>query len=231
MEGITGDMHTIVDSNRPTYEELLQTLAEKEAAIVLKLIDRDFQLGIGLLLSRGLPPLGSHYGSSHPLSDCSTCPLYGADVQARDGDFSVLYDHSMEKLPHNLSSHIWKRSTDGRLGIWNNETHLQSYVSDVLIDVFELAGLNGEIRVCLEAQLSVTDHRQGDMLVLRKHGLIIGFCYVKRPCTHTSTGDSDLDNDMLRRQISNYMQYLKHSYGLKAVFGIVTTYNKWKFHI
>ena len=62
----------------------------------------------------------------------------------------------MEKLPHNLSSQIWKRSTDGRLGIWNNETHLQSYVSDVLIDVFELAGLNGEIRVCLEAQLSVS---------------------------------------------------------------------------
>jgi hypothetical protein len=65
---------------------------------------------------------------------------------------------------------------------------------------------------------------RADIVRFRLHGTIIGVCEVQKP----SISGNDLDNDHLRTHICNYMLRLRCTYGLLAVFGIVTTYNEWK---
>lgn len=51
---------------------------------------------------------------------------------------------------------------------------------------------------------------------------MLGVCEVKKP------KHGCLDQDMLVTQITNYMQELHYTYRTRYVFGITTTYNKWK---
>jgi hypothetical protein len=224
----------LVEELRRQLAQLALRLAEKDEQLAEKdekLAEKDEQLGenyeqlgVGLLLRKGLPPLGTHGCSNNQTPNYGKHEPYNKPVQATDGEFAVLDEYKLDTLPLNLQSKIWKRVKDGNLGVWNHESHIQSFVSDVIVDVIELAGLSGQIHAYLEAQLNITEHLRADIVIFRKHGVIIGVCEVKKPSIYVN----DLENDMLRIQISNYMLHLKHSHGLRAVFGIVSTYNKWK---
>jgi hypothetical protein len=235
MEELRENLGNIDIASTPlSHEELLQILAEKIKQLAEKdkrlaekderLAEKDELLGVGLLCKKGLPPLGIHTGSNNQTPHYGIHSPYSKPVQATPGNFAVLDDYKLNALPHNLQSTIWKRVRDGNLGVWNHESHLQNFVSDVIVDVMNLAGLGDQIQTCLEAQLNITEHLQADIVIFRKRGVIIGFCEVKKP----SIGADVLEDDMLRIQISNYMQHLKYTHGLRAVFGIVTTYNEWK---
>lgn len=65
------------------------------------------------------------------------------------------------------------------------------------LDVIDLAGLKGEIHAYLEAQLDVTEHLRPDIVIFRKHGVIIAVYEVKKPSAHRN----DLEHDKLRIQI------------------------------
>ena len=186
--------------------------------------DKDKDLGVGRLIEQGLPPLGKHNASTNQTPMYGTHSCYDKPVLAADGNLGVLGEYSLGHLPKDRPSQVWKRVCDGNLGVWNHEVNIQSFVKDVIVDIIDLAGVKNSVEAYMEIQLSVTEHLRPDIVIFRRHGVIIGVCEVKKP----SDKGGDLDNDVLRVQISNYMLRLKYSHGLKAVFGITTTYNEWK---
>ena len=193
------------------------------------------ELGVGRLFTDGLPSLGGHNVSA------SQTPAYGDHTACKtlivqdDAVLKVLDAYSSEKLPKNLSSKIWKQ-VDAKpgeieketLGEWSGEIDIQTFVTLVMNDAVALAkGVDSkwDLSIYRECQLSMTEHLRPDVVVFRSRGVVVGVCEVKKP----SRRGGDLDNESLRNQISNYMLRLKHSHGLKAVFGITTTYNEWRF--
>jgi len=219
------------EAERKTAEaERKAAEAERKAAEEKR--EADLSKGGGMLLSKGLPSLGIHSASGH---SSASKPGYGKHlvydkpVFAQNSKFIIVDKYRLNDLNKTLPSQIWRRVAPGQsnLGAWSAETDIQSFVCEVLKDITCLAGLEDLIQASKETQLDVTEHLRPDIVIFRKHGVIIGVCEVKKPSTN-GKGSSDLDSKQLRIQISNYMLRLMHTHGLKTVFGITTTYNHWR---
>jgi len=181
--------------------------------------------GVGRLICEGLPPLGTQRGSGR---STSSLPGYDKPVVAQASTFTIVDKYLLKDLDHTLGSRIWRRvyPVGSDLGVWGSEIDIQSFVRDVLVDITDLAGLQ-DIHSLIDTQLDFTEHRRPDVVILRKHGVIIGVCKVKKPSPN-GNGANDLNSQRLRVQISNCMLRLMHTHGLKTVFAITTTYNHWR---
>ena len=188
-------------------------------------------IGVGMLVEHGLPELGSHNLSTteHPNFGIHP-PYYDVELTVqKKADLTIRQDHTIEALSiMEKPSYIW-RSTSlsaglGKLPPWSCEAEIQGHVQNVIRDAIDLSGVKN-LTVFQEVGLSVTDRLRPDLVVFRSEGVVVGLCKVKKP---TREGGI-LSNNQLRNQIANYMLTAKHCHGLRKPFGIITTYNEWKF--
>ncbi|KAJ3259092.1 hypothetical protein HK103_002979 [Boothiomyces macroporosus] len=195
----------------------------------------------GKLLEKGLPPLGLRSGGSSFQSK----PYYGIheprgrNVEFIPDKFQILKECKKDKL-EKVRSLLWMEANtlvDGieTLKTWETEADIQQLVQKALLEVAECCNLGKEIHLISEKIFSF--NRQGlntlraDIAVIRnKFGSIVGVCEVKKPSTGSTRGTSsdDLSDDKLMIQISNYMLELRYTWGLRFVFGILSTYNHWR---
>lgn len=103
---------------------------------------------------------------------------------------------------------------------WGSESDIQGMVKNVLESAIYTIGLQGVIK-CFN-ELSIFDLRP-DIWIVCQGGAPIGVVEVKKPD----------ENDTLRHaavqgQLFDYMLRLQSFFGLKHVFGILTSYEHWR---
>ena len=103
--------------------------------------------------------------------------------------------------------------------MYGSEATVASWVVNYLEDVVQLAGLTGTVHICPEQQIAGL---RPDAWLLLQHGIPIGVVEVKKPATGI------LKNDLVISQLRDYMLLLKEYYGLRHIFGILTTFNEWR---
>lgn len=111
----------------------------------------------------------------------------------------------------------WILAGDG-CNTWSTEASIVERVKNVLADCIRAIGLEKE----LSAQLEVTVHALPDLLILLHELHPIGVIEIKTPDHEV------LDSKCVHGQIFDYMLRLKTYFGLRTVFGIVSTYKQWR---
>ena len=125
-------------------------------------------LGIGLLPTLGLPPLGYFSGgssSSEPSYHDTSSSKQKDDnkendlinILRRTGTFAILNGYELANIPKNKESQIWKqlKTETKTLPTWNHEVNLKLHVKDVLEDIMGLtniSGLSTSIEVFIETK-------------------------------------------------------------------------------
>jgi hypothetical protein len=100
-----------------------------------------------------------------------------------------------------------------------SESDIQGHVKNVILDALGITSLDGI--TCLN-ELSVFGHR-ADIWLVARVGKPLGVVEIKKP------GINLLNNGHVLGQLYNYMLRLQSFFGVKYVFGIVSTYQKWRF--
>jgi hypothetical protein len=101
---------------------------------------------------------------------------------------------------------------------YSSESDIQGHVKNLLSDVVGMAELSSI--TCLN-ELSIFGHRV-DIWLIARGGKPVGVVEVKKP------GSDILYNKHVLGQLYNYMLRLQSFFGVKHVFGIVTTYQEWR---
>ena len=104
---------------------------------------------------------------------------------------------------------------------WGSESDIQKLVSAVISDIICAIGLKSRLKFF--AELSVFRLRADIWVVMKSTGLPVGVIEVKKPNKEV------LNSRRTCGQIYDYLLRLKSFYGLEHVFGIVTTYDEWRF--
>ncbi|KAJ3070316.1 hypothetical protein HK102_006711 [Quaeritorhiza haematococci] len=189
------------------------------------------ELALDVLVRKGFPPLGPYnLGKSQSSSKTPQSPhLSGQSVTWEPfAHFGILREYTLEKLI-NSKSILWQQAQEkgGNLGGWNGESMIQQFVHGAFDDVVRLARLLEELTLYKEVYF-VSQFRP-DIGIIRNHaGTVVGVCEVKKPSRRSGSNRSDLEDEDLLRQITNYMLELRYSHGLTFVFGIITTYEEWR---
>ena len=198
---------------------------------------REKALGIGLLPTRGLPPLGYLSGgsSSSKPSHHDTRSSIQKDNEENDlilrcnGTFTILNGYELDNIPKNKESQIWKqvKTETKTLPTWNHEGNLKFHVKDVLEDIMALTNISG-----LSASVEVfidSNKIRSDVLMFKLGGFLISICEVKktsRTDAKDSTPTTDLEDNRLNKQIYDNLRATMY-HGIKYPLGIVSTYNEW----
>jgi hypothetical protein len=127
--------------------------------------------------------------------------------------FSYLKD--MELKP---AYQLWTKHRQGGMG-WATESDVHGIVKDALQDAIFAAGMKDKLK-CLN-ELSVFELR-ADIWVVTMQSVPVGVVEVKKP------GNDIMDSPLLHGQIYDYMLRLQSFFGLRHVFGIVSTYAQWR---
>jgi hypothetical protein len=117
-----------------------------------------------------------------------------------------------------LPSLLWTQQSFGMT--WGSEKSVVSYVKFFLMDILLGLGLSESIRV--EEDYTMFSEFKPDIYVIWKEAWPIGVVEVKKPT------EDILDAPVVWGQIFDYMAALREFQGLQDVFGIVTTYEKWR---
>lgn len=115
---------------------------------------------------------------------------------------------------------IWITANRGLMN-WSTEASVVSLVTQVLRDAVDVLGLPD---ISVEEEVTIHTLRP-DLLVVRMRKQPIGVVEVKTP-----NDDSIINHGRVHGQIYDYMCRLNEYFGLKSVFGIVTTYEKWRVY-
>ncbi|KAJ3392400.1 hypothetical protein HDU92_008459 [Lobulomyces angularis] len=203
---------------------------EKELDVVTKkLKSRDERTGINYLVTKGLPKLGRNLISESKPSYEKSFAERDSKLEIIESEFNILKNYSYNNLlksenPSTMWINAMKKG--GNLGTWNSESVIQKFVSNALDDINSYFEEDIKIDILHEQDISSTiKNFISDITVFRAiDNNIIGVCEVKKP----SKGGNDLNNYYLYCQIDCYMQELRYTYGIKYVYGIISTYNEWK---
>ncbi|KAI3656373.1 hypothetical protein MP638_000789 [Amoeboaphelidium occidentale] len=181
------------------------------------------------LLSHALPPLGPRE-LSFSVSKTRMESAYSIQIATKVGSFGILDEFTRDKLNPYASSLLWTEAESGRLKPWSGEVDIQALVRNILVDCLELSGLASRIRCTNDNHQSV-DHtalypdllsrstNRADVTALVNDTMsIAGVCEVKLP---------GFKMDSLY-QIVDYMVDLRNSFNVRFVFGVLTTYKKWR---
>ena len=98
-----------------------------------------------------------------------------------------------------------------------NEAHIASFILSYITDICNAYGVDMDVM----PEVAVVSLRPDIWLVLINR-LPVGVIEVKKP------GGDPLSNAKVHRQILNYLLQIRCFHGLRYVFGILTTYSKWR---
>ena len=178
---------------------------------------------IGMILEKGLPSLGSAPAET----SISVSQQKSVDFQAQDGSFGILCN-----LPAiERGSSLWQRFNKKR---WANETEIRGIVETVIFDCIASLGLETKIRPRPEIFSPSIDTNKIDRTDLAvfytgRSSSSVGAIEVKKPPNFKQKEEGkEIDMDDIG-QIVQYMYDLRCLFGLRYVFGILTTYEKWRF--
>eukprot|EP00835_Amoeboradix_gromovi_P006512 NODE_780_length_4291_cov_0.447758.p1 type:complete len:555 gc:universal NODE_780_length_4291_cov_0.447758:2213-3877(+) len=175
------------------------------------------------LLTAALPPLGPRVLSCS-VSKTRAESAYEIQITAKDGSFGILDEFTRDKLNPTASSLLWTEAESGMLKPWSGEADIQAFVRNSLVDCLKLSGLDSRICVHRETTFSISrimaKHQdRADVTTLVNDTMsIAGVCEVKLP---------GFNMDSLY-QIVDYMVDLRNSFNVRFVFGVLTTYKKWR---
>ncbi|KAJ3392416.1 hypothetical protein HDU92_008475 [Lobulomyces angularis] len=207
------------------YEELEREYKKLKQEIE----EKDKKSGVNFLITKGLPELGRNTVTICKPSTNKSINNNKNNIQIIESCFNILGEYDIESLlKMKNTSLIWFNAYrhNGKTAEWNSESVIEKFVYDVLDDTRMYLKEKDDIKLFLQQDLSSIEKKyRPDITAIRtKNNDIIGICEIKKP----SIGGNDLDNMELYNQINNYMQELRYTYGVKYVFGIITTYNEWK---
>ncbi|KAJ3089647.1 hypothetical protein HK102_005865 [Quaeritorhiza haematococci] len=142
--------------------------------------------------------------------------------------FRILREYTLKKLI-NSKSILWQQAQGkgGNLGGWNGESMIQQFVHGAFEDVVRLAKLLNQLNLYKEVYF--VSQLRPDVAIIRNNvGTVVGVCEVKKPSRRWGSNRSDLEDEDLLHQITNYMLELRCTHGLTFVFRIITTYEEWR---
>jgi hypothetical protein len=160
----------------------------------------------------GLPKLGSR-GVSKSMASENEKHL---PAKFSQGIFSTITDLELRSD----ACLMWTRSTQCKMG-WGTESDIHGFVKDTLVDAIFAAGLMDHVQ-CFN-ELSVFELR-ADIWVVTSKMVPIGVVEVKKP------DEGIMASERVHGQIYDYMLRLQSFFGLKNVFGIVSTYEQWRIY-
>ena len=100
----------------------------------------------------------------------------------------------------------------------NTEFDAAHYIRSILGDAIYAA----KLKLRLSAEVTLSSRFRTDFLVLRQNGLPVGVIEVKKP------DKSDLmEQTQIFGELFDYMMFLKSTYNIQRVFGILTRYSDW----
>jgi len=163
----------------------------------------------------GLPPLGVHVASSTKSSENKN----REPAKLRLGTFKVLKDAPLDR---DQPATIWIASNRGELATWGSEADVKRQVRTVIQDAIAASDLIEQLQCYEELRLGVKGEQSDIWIVRSRSGCPVGVIEVKRP------GAAIMESEYVHGQIFDYMKRLQSFFGLKVVFGIVSTYKQWR---
>ena len=104
-----------------------------------------------------------------------------------------------------------------------NESEVQSQVQSFLIDMLHAAGLH-DVYILRDDGI---EKPASDLCVVLEKGLPIGAILIKTPDRRKDCDDI-FDNKRVLGRLFDYMIRLRSFSGIRKIFGIITTFNKWR---
>ncbi|KAJ3388682.1 hypothetical protein HDU92_001383 [Lobulomyces angularis] len=158
-----------------------------------------------LLLTKGFPKLGRSLISNSESSYNTSFGGIKISLEIIRSEFNILLEYSINNLMN------IKKSSSRYIKWWRFRS---------------LEFRKTKINISHEQDLSSSiKNLISDIIVFRSSDNdIIDICEVKKP----SKEGGYLDNYYLYCQIDCYMQELRYTYGVKYVYGIISTYNEWR---
>ena len=123
------------------------------------------------------------------------------------------------------TSLLWTEAETGTLADWSGEIDIQTYVKNALMDCLKISQLLQKLSIHREQTFSVAQimgNKKGNKVdatvFVKDTSSITGVAEVKVP-------GSNMDDIY---QIVDYMVDLRNSFNVRFVFGVYTTYERWK---
>lgn len=117
---------------------------------------------------------------------------------------------------------------------WDNETSIRNIVQKAVDDCISAISLNAKLRTAPEKLFTSVDAKKRDrtdlaLVKMMVTSLMIGAIEVKKP-PNEEQRYKGIEFDMNDAgQLVQYMVDLRSNFGVRFVFGILTTYVKWRF--
>ncbi|KAI3662133.1 hypothetical protein MP638_002119 [Amoeboaphelidium occidentale] len=211
---LSAERNKLREERKPLVEILL--LKEKELAL-----KKDLSVVVN-----GFPLLGQRQLSTSK-SVTRTRSVYNVQITATQAEFGILDDLKLNKLNASTISNLWNtvsQRSDKTLGPWSGEDGIQKFVYDALRDSLAVAGLIDDLNVHTETTFSISrimakhEDRVDVTALVNNTKSIAGVCEVKLP-------GFNMDKIV---QTVDYMIDLRNYFNVRFVFGILSTYNKWR---
>ncbi|KAI3639231.1 hypothetical protein MIR68_002761 [Amoeboaphelidium protococcarum] len=170
-----------------------------------------------------LPPLGDRWACDTQ-SATRTQSVYSIDIVSKIGEFGILHEFKRDKLNRDAVSLLWGEAKSSQLRPWSGQRAIQAYLRATVIDCLELSGLDSILDVDYETTFSISrimskhSHHVDVVSLLSGNNNIASICEVKIP-------GSSMDSLF---SVVDYMVDLRNSFNVRFVFGITTTYEKWR---
>jgi hypothetical protein len=177
----------------------------------------------GFLLQKGIPKL-CRRNRGNSKSTARNKSVYDLQIITKPGNFGVLDHVKRDKLRKDAVSSLYADEEKGAFRSWCTKAGVQRHVQTALLDCLALSYLDSKLEITLETTYSISrinsthQHRLDATVIVNETCSITGVCEVKLP---------DFDMDLLY-QIVDYMVDLRNSFNVRFVFGILTTYEKWR---
>lgn len=167
----------------------------------------------------GIPPLVGARSESKSRGSVSNEKHKEAELV--DSNFGLFPDGILKKQD---SLGLWINYTEnGEVNNWGCESDIQGLVRQVLKAAIYTVGLEGKVK-CFN-ELSIFDLRP-DIWSVCEGGAPIGVVEAKKPAIDDE--DETLENTFVQGELFDYMLRLQSFFGLQHVFGLLSTYERWR---
>ncbi|KAI3660491.1 hypothetical protein MP638_004320 [Amoeboaphelidium occidentale] len=198
-------------------------LAELRAELERQRTEELEELGfVGKILQAGFPALETCCLDSKPSQ--SQAKTVGFTLHEKEVQLPIFDDMQLKKD----ISMVWKTSRK-----WDNETSIRTMVQLAIDDCINAACVSKNLRTTQEVTFVSVNAKKidrTDLALVRDAvtSVIIGAIEVKKPPIEKQRGIHEFDMDNAG-QLVQYMYDIRSNFGVRFVFGILTTYEKWRF--
>jgi hypothetical protein len=122
-------------------------------------------------------------------------------------------------------------SWDPDKSFFSSEADVSSVVLQLLKSVIlGLKKMHHDLSITLQQEKSISGNKS-DYWIFLLNGHLVGCVEVKKPsqCTSQAWKQDPLNNKQVLGQVYDYMGVIRSFYGTTPVWGIVTTFNEWRF--